>query len=321
MTRTIESSITELQELKNKTNEISDFLKWKELSSVEYRKEHEAIEKKLNDIRAKVNEIVAFFNVQRDKWDVSMQQANAIQALLPSFRELKTSFDWLIKPSDFDKKLDELKPIDLWNLSPRSTFSDISLEPEELSKLKPEKLLAKTSDWIEYYQINYDGQTTILRYNPNDTWDEVALYVGVNINWLNKDDIKRVIINAERQWFQDVEMDGTASVRNIWVMASWVVAWATTLTTVWAWSYLSSTAASTAAAAVTKIPLIWKIAWGLAAWITAVWSIAAIKIIWAWAVVWWVAASMTDLDYTSEDYKSDFWSELEKLKVTKANYR
>jgi len=42
-----------------------------------------------------------------------MQQANAIQGLLPSFRELKTSFDGLITPTNFDKKLEELKPIDL----------------------------------------------------------------------------------------------------------------------------------------------------------------------------------------------------------------
>lgn len=293
MTRTIESSITELQELKNKTNEISDFLKWKELSSVEYRKEHEAIEKKLNDIRAKVNEIVAFFNVQRDKWDVSMQQANAIQALLPSFRELKTSFDWLIKPSDFDKKLDELKPIDLWNLSPRSTFSDISLEPEELSKLKPEKLLAKTSDWIEYYQINYDGQTTILRYNPNDTWDEVALYVGVNINWLNKDDIKRVIINAERQWFQDVEMDGSWSLTTAWLAATaWWIAWGK----IWACAW-------------TVFSPVWTIIWWVAWWVS-------------WAIIAWIWTAW-DEDYTSWEYKNDFWSDLEKcrLETLRTNYR
>lgn len=328
MTRTIESSITELQELKNKTNEISDFLKWKELSSVEYRKEHEAIEKKLNDIRAKVNEIVAFFNVQRDKWDVSMQQANAIQALLPSFRELKTSFDWLIKPSDFDKKLDELKPIDLWNLSPRSWFDDIELDMEEFVQLKPERLLARTSNWIEYYQITYKNQTTILRYNSNDPWDEVALYVNVYLDLKNadKNSIWNLIKRAESNsnWFQDVEINWTASVRNIWVMSSWAIAWATA----WLWALKSSAAVWWTITWLSRIPLAAKLPIGMLSKISLLWkwvaAIASVKwavVIWAWVIIWWVAASMTDLDYTSEDYKSDFWSELEKLKVTKANYR
>jgi len=325
MTRTIESSINELQELKNQTKEISDFLKWKELSSQEYKNEYGNIQQKLNDIRAKVNKIVTFFNEQREKWDVSMQQANSIQALLPSFKELRTSFESLIKPDDFDKKLnikkEELKPIELWNLSPRSTFSDISLNPEELTKLKPEKLLAKTSDWIEYYQITYDGQTTILRYNPNSSWDEVALYVNVNINWLNKDDIKRLIINAERQWFQDVEMDGTASVRNIWVMATWAVTWATA----WLWALKWWAAIWWKITFLKSLPLIWKAAWFLGTWIAAVgWTALTIKwavVAWAWVIIWWTVASMTDLDYTSEDYKNDFWGELEKLKVIRSNYK
>lgn len=293
-TRTIESSFEELKQLKDQTKEIGIFLQWKELSSIDYDTEYKKIQNQLINIRNKVNEIVEYFNEEREKWNVSQTQIKAIDWLLPSFIELRTWFEWLIKPVDFKKKLQEKQPIDLWSLSPKSTFNDISLNPEELGKLKPEKLLAKTNWWIEYYQINFNWQTTILRYNSNDSWDEVALYINVSLQWASKEDIKRIITNGERQWFQDVEMDGTWDLTTVWLAATaWWIAWGKFW--VWFWSAFN--------------PGLWTFIWWAVWW---VW----------WAIIAWISTAL-DKNYTSEDYKNDFWSELEKIRneINTMNYK
>lgn len=292
--RTIDSSIKELTELKTQTREVTDFLAWKELTSDQYKEEYNKIKARVDDIRKKVNEIYDYLGSQKD--NISLNQHNVLQWLMSSFKELKTWFDWLQTPDSFTQKLKEKekinKPIELGKIDIRSTFNDISLNPEELAKLKPERLLAKTSGWIEYYQITFNWQTTILRYNPNDSWDEVALYANVAIwNDVSNEEIKRIIINAERQWFRDVEMNGTWNLTTAGLAAT---AWWITWGKLWAWFWSAFTPVWT---------LIWWVVW---------WT-------W-WAIIAWISTAW-DEDYTSKEYQKDFWNEMDKLKVQTLNYK
>lgn len=299
--------------------DIMKFLDWKDMSDTEYKIEYEKISKSLLAIEGELKPLAVYLNSQ--KWDFSSLEWKAIQDTLSAFSNLKRSIkEGILTPEEFSEKLNKDKPINLWSLSPKSSFMDINLNANELSKLKPDKLLAKTSEWICYYQITYDNQTTILRYNPNDSWDEIALYANVSLNdQMNKDDIKRLIIAAEREWFKDVEMDGTASIRNIEMMASWATAWAAA----WLWVLKSAWVVGWIIAGASTLPLVWKIAAGIWVWLWVIGTTAWSLVIWTWVVIWWVSASMTDLDYTSEDYKKDFWNELSTLEKLswKLNYK
>ena len=204
-----------------------------------------------------------------------------------------------------EEEQEKNKPIDLWNLSPRSSFKDIPLTTEELMQLKPEQLIAKTKGWVEYYKVKYNWNTTLLRFNSKDNSDEIALYENVNLDSnASKDDFKRFIIMVERQWkFQEVEMEDSKGISNVWMVASWLAtsAWLTAWTMAWLWAttwlvWWATTWLAWAWAALITPP-------GWIAWLWALWGV----------VIWWVVASATDLDYTTADYKQDFGNEINAL--------
>lgn len=300
--------ITSSQSLKD----LNKFFEWWELSNDEYKKLYDSTKVSLDNLVTKVNSILSEISSRRSEFDDSF--ITAASNLKRSVAVMKDQFySWyILTPAQHKEALWNNSTIDLWSLDIRSTWSDISLDSKELSQLKPERLLGRTNSWVEYYQVTLNGKTTILRYNSTDSWDEVALYELNDIDLLSKtnDDIKRLITNAERQTaFRDVEMDWTASARNI-LPGAWVWAWIWTVTTAIWWALPAS---------------MWGVLWWSAAWLAWAWaamlSVPWVLVMWWSVIIWWIVSSMTDLDYTSDDYKKDFWSDMKNIWKKVASYK
>lgn len=275
--------------------DIMKFLDWKDMSDTEYKIEYEKISKSLLAIEGELKPLAVYLNSQ--KWDFSPLEWKAIQDTLSAFSNLKRSMkEGILTPEEFSEKLNKDKPINLWKIDPISSLTDVTLNSEQLSNLKPTKLLAKTADGVCYYMVSYDWKSTILRYNPNDMWDEVALFINTVLNdQMSKDDLKRIIMNGEKQqWFKDVEMNWTWDSRTVALAAlSWGTAgWAT-----WAW--------------------FWAAAW---LWVL---SIPGSFIWWSIWAIWWATiagiSAAWDQDYTSEDYNNDFWTDIQSLNQSSKN--
>ncbi len=294
-------------------SEISEFLKWNELGEKDYIKEYEKIKTKIDTLDKDIKDYAILIN--KNKQSFTDEEWNNIVDLTERFKNIKKMFsNSIISPEKFKEKLENEKIIDLWSIPIKSSWDDIPLTPDKLMQLKPEKLLAKTGDNVLYYKITLDWTPMILRYNSKKDWDEIALYKNFTLpdNYKN-DDIRRFIISVERQWaFQDIEMQDSKSVSNIWMVASWLVtsAW---LTAWWVAGLWATT---------------W-VVWWASTWLAGVTWIFSNPIWWAvglwaawWVVIWGVVAAATDLDYTSEDYNQDFSWEIGKLNssIWKTNY-
>jgi hypothetical protein len=132
-----------------------------------------------------------------------------INGLINHFNILeKWFYNNLLRPTDFKTKIEHNTPIQFWDIEDNSSTSfDISLSSDELSQLSPDRLLWESKNWIKYFLINFNWKDTILKYNTKKDSAEVWLYTWVEITWNETNpELKRIIENAERQWFRDIEI-------------------------------------------------------------------------------------------------------------------
>lgn len=202
------------------------------------------------------------------------------------------------------KRLEDYKKIHI-NVKTKSWFNDIGINFKLLSGIEVESLVAKSWEY-EYYKITLNQKKYILRYNPNDNDDEVAL---LPIIPENIDLLKTIELSEKGREFQDIAIQWGDFVDNLSIW-SWI--WATTWAAVaWIVKYWPEV-----------IRNVWpKVMWGWAivAGLTSPWWVPLACTIW-WLVAWWVIvwgsiAAFTNPDFTTKDAKENGLSEkLDKAK-------
>lgn len=273
----------EIKELLEKINKLT--ADENDLSYDEYKSLYESAEVKIWELNTKLKEYIVDDNM-----------ADKYKKLVESF------VNWIVKPFSKIENADSLtqkkKIIDLNWLPVKANFNDTEFTIDQIVSIIPEQFIAK--NWsVEYYTININWQKYILRIDTNkDSKTEELSVLPIN----SEDNDEKKLVDLIRAWeisniFSDIEIDWSASLSNreSWLTwaAYWAVSWAATWGATW-WLLASPT-------------FIWIPAWAA--------SGAAIWWVW-WAVTWFSAWVLTDLDLTTERAVS-VWlkSKLDNLKT------
>jgi hypothetical protein len=174
-----------------------------------YESEYKKIEWKIIWLEKKLQSIETIYNTNHNLESFTPQELSLLASFISNFNLLLNNFyNNLPNPIQFKTKIEHNTPIQLWDIEDNSSTSlDISLSSDELSQLSPDRLLWESKNWIKYFLINFKWKDTIMKYNAKKDSDEVWLYIWVEITWNEThQELIRIIENAERQWFKDIEI-------------------------------------------------------------------------------------------------------------------